>query len=189
MDRSPAGRKEGHSPTVPPPSVQVSGGSGCVPRSDGFSVRLHHPPTAGDHVPRLHQTALHWGRHTAGRQHITSLTQRDEAWQSVTQHESAKHSTMWHKHTRYDLTDWDAAWRYHSTMTWCGMVWCEVTRCNMMSRDRHYNITARGRDTDVNTWCSTADEKTSLLHLGRYVTWCDESVTTKFSFSSRGNVT
>lgn len=60
------------SPTRPV-SLQVPGWPGCVSRSDRFSVHLHHPQAAGNHVPRLHQTALHRGRHAAGRRNNRQL--------------------------------------------------------------------------------------------------------------------
>lgn len=54
--------------------VQVSRRSGCVTWSDWFSVCLHHPQTAGDHVPCVHQAALHRRRCTAGRAHTRTTS-------------------------------------------------------------------------------------------------------------------
>lgn len=54
--------------------VQVSRRPGCVTWSNWFSVCLHHTQTAGDHVPRVYQAALHRGRCTAGSAHTTTMT-------------------------------------------------------------------------------------------------------------------
>lgn len=92
--------------------VQVSRRSGCVTWSDWFSVCLHHPQTAGDHVPCVHQAALHRGRCTAGRAHTTTTTnnnnrKKDRIIKDQHLHESAKPNSAWQSIPR---NGWAAAW-------------------------------------------------------------------------------
>lgn len=73
---------------------QVSRRSGCVTWSNWFPVCLHPAQTAGDHVPRVYQAALHWGRCTAGKEHHNNKNNKQDMDEEM--HESAIPNTTQH---------------------------------------------------------------------------------------------